>query len=78
MLRTGRRPIEIRELTGKNFEIYGVDISENMIQESNARGLKTQIGDITSLEFDFDQNYDCITTSMLLAISQAIKIELKF
>lgn len=58
---TGRRPIEIRELTGKNFEIFGVDISENMIQESNARGLKTQIGDITSIEFDFNQNYDCIT-----------------
>ena len=58
---TGRRPIEIRDLTGKNFEIYGVDISEKMIQESNARGLRTKLGDITSLEFDFDQNYDCIT-----------------
>ena len=78
MLRYWQKTIEIRELTGKNFEIYGVDISENMIQESNARGLKTQIGDITSLNLTLIKTMIVSPTSMLLDISQAIKIELKF
>ncbi len=58
---TGRRPLEIRELTGKQFDIYGVDISQQMVVESEKRGLKTQCGDITSVQFNLDQTYDCIT-----------------
>lgn len=58
---TGRRPLEIRALTGKDFNIYGVDISQQMVAESERRGLKTKCGDITSVQFKFDQTYDCIT-----------------
>jgi ubiquinone/menaquinone biosynthesis C-methylase UbiE len=58
---TGRRPLEIKALTGKDFKIYGVDISEQMVAESEKRGLITKCGDITNVQFGFDQTYDCIT-----------------
>lgn len=58
---TGRRPVEIRDLTGKEFTIYGVDISKQMIIESTARGLQAQCGDITSPLFQLHKSFDCIT-----------------
>ena len=38
---TGRRAIRIRELSGLNYEIVGVEISEEMCKIANSRGLRT-------------------------------------
>lgn len=47
---TGRRAVKIRELTGREYAITGVDLSEEMCSHARKRGLNTHIGNWLELK----------------------------
>lgn len=58
---TGRRPVRIQRMSGKEYHIYGVDISRNMCELATKRGLMVQCGSIDSEAITFDCKFDVIT-----------------
>lgn len=58
---TGRRALHIRELSGLNYAITGLDISENMCHIAANRGIHTIHSDLTTDDPDLDGPFDAIT-----------------
>lgn len=58
---TGRRAINIREISGKTYEIVGVDISEEMCHIAESRGLRTFHQDWANNDEHIGETFDVIT-----------------
>lgn len=57
---TGRRELEIREMSGEDYPITGVDISKDMCEIAEERGLKTIVGNLVEVQLPEEQ-YDMAT-----------------
>lgn len=57
---TGRRAVKIRELAERDYEITGVDLSEEMCSHARNRGLNTHIGNWLELKIP-DRLFDAAT-----------------
>lgn len=57
---TGRRALKIRELAERDYEITGVDLSEEMCAHAKKRGLNTYVGNWLEMEMP-DRQYDAAT-----------------
>ena len=58
---TGRRAASIRELSGLDFSITGVDISPMMCEKARERGLDVVQGDISTSECELSGTFEVIT-----------------
>jgi ubiquinone/menaquinone biosynthesis C-methylase UbiE len=58
---TGRRALHIQELSGKQYEITGADISEKMCRLAEDRGLRTFIQDWLDNSEPLDEKFDAVT-----------------
>lgn len=51
---TGRRALRIKELTGRNYELCGIDLSEEMVDVATKRGLIARAGNWLDVEIPDD------------------------
>jgi ubiquinone/menaquinone biosynthesis C-methylase UbiE/predicted metal-dependent enzyme (double-stranded beta helix superfamily) len=58
---TGRRALHIRELSGKQYDITGADISEEMCKIAESRGLRTFYQDWLDNRNPLDERFDIAT-----------------
>ena len=58
---TGRRALRIRELSGLNYDIVGVEISEEMCEIANSRGLRTYHQDWANNDSHIGEMFDSAT-----------------
>lgn len=58
---TGRRALNIRELSGLDYAITGVDISEKMCAIAAERGIETHHDDWLEHDHDHDESFEAIT-----------------
>lgn len=58
---TGRRPANIKELSGLNLDLYGLDVSEKMCEEARNKGLQVHCSDILDLDIEKMGTFDAIT-----------------
>ncbi|MGB0431425.1 MAG: methyltransferase domain-containing protein [Bacteroidia bacterium] len=58
---TGRRALSIREKSGLDYDIVGVDISPEMCKIANSRGIETHNIDWVNDQIPFDDVFDSVT-----------------
>lgn len=58
---TGRRPVRIQRLSGKEYDLFGVDISRSMCELAVERGINMQCGALATMDLQFDRQFEVIT-----------------
>lgn len=59
---TGRRAVSILEKSGLDYELYGVDLCEEMAAQAESRGLKVRVSSLVDLMIEPDwRDFDAVT-----------------